>query len=90
MVNAQGRSSARSSGITVGDDLHRETIGDGGTLGDTEAYFSGVCRIEGKRGGGCMRITWWSQEASETQLWSTLDEISWKSNRRRWGERDTH
>ena len=36
---SQGGSSAGSGGNSVGDELHRETTGEGGTLGDTAANF---------------------------------------------------
>ena len=44
---------------------------------------------KGYEGVGYRRDTWWFQEAAETQLRKTLDEISRESRRRRWSKKDT-
>ena len=49
MVYTQGESSAGSGRNSVGDDLHREKTGDGGTVGGAAAYFLGVLSREGLR-----------------------------------------
>ena len=52
----------------------------------------GVCEIEkGYGGGGCRREDLWQQEATEKQLWATLEGIYWEDKRRgRFGESVTH
>ena len=47
MVDAQGGSSVGSGGNTEVDDLHRDTTGKHGTLGDVATNILSVRRIEG-------------------------------------------
>ena len=89
MGDTQGGSIAGSGKNTVGNNLHRYTTGDSGTVGGNAAEFRGVRRRGGLCGGGGRRDAWWSQEEAKIPLMSTLDEISREAKMRRQGERDT-
>ena len=51
MGDIQDRSSVGSGRNSVGYDLHRDTIGNCGTVGGVAANIWSVCRREGLRGG---------------------------------------
>ena len=51
--------------------------------------FEVCARETGYDGLGRRRYAWWRQDVAKTQLRETLNEISWESRSRGWGEKNT-
>ena len=76
MRYARDRSSVVSSRNTVNDDLyraHQETMAQLVALGP---IFDVCVGENGYDEGGRRREAWWQQEATEKQIWATLEGLS--------------